>query len=206
MTAVLAMKASHESASTVSATINVRFIVCVSNLVQVMKVLFSIRENPPKVSMRFCLKLERNLRFATRRDAGGFVLPPGSQSGEPGAGQRVGPIGAAGAIASLSPFGTPLANGSSAAKRLLFQLMDVTAKAFWRSRTIAQQISWPARACAPAGGQEISGSSRACNVCSADSNADTRGGKSRASSPFGTPRSTAPALPSCISWFATRPK
>ena len=84
--------------------------------------------------------------------------------------------------------------------------LDVTGKAFWRSRAIAQQISWPARACAPAGGQEISGSSRACNVCSADSNADTRGGKSRASSPFGTPRSTAPALPSCISWFATRPK
>ena len=42
-------------------------------------------------------------------------MPPGSQSRDPGAGQRVGPIGAAGAIASLSPFGTPLANGSSAA-------------------------------------------------------------------------------------------
>ena len=91
-------------------------------------------------------------------------------------------------------------------ERLLFQLMDVTGKAFWRSRTIAQQISWPARACAPAGGQEISGSSRACNVCSADSNAETRGGKSRVPSPSGTPRSTAPALPSCISWFETRLK
>ena len=156
--------------------------------------------------MRFCLKLERNLRFATRRDAGGFVLPPGSQSGDPGAGQRVGPIGAAGCHSWSFAVWDASSKWVLCSERLLFQLMDVTGKAFWRSRTIAQQISWPARACAPAGGQEISGSSRACNVCSADSNADTRGGKSRASSPFGTPRSTAPALSSCISWFATRPK
>ena len=74
------------------------------------------------------------------------------------------------------------------------------------SGTIAQQVSWPARACAPAGDREISGSSRACNVCSADSNAETGGGKSRVPSPSGTPGSTAPALPSCISWFETRPK
>ena len=33
-----------------------------------------------------------------------------------------------------------------------------------------------------------------------------RGGKSRVPSPSGTPRSTAPALPSCISWFETRLK
>ena len=54
--------------------------------------------------------------------------------------------------------------------------------------------------------QEISGSSRACNVCSADSNADTRGGKSRVPWPPGTPDSTVLAWPSCISWLATRPK
>ena len=54
--------------------------------------------------------------------------------------------------------------------------------------------------------QEINGSSRACNACDADRNADTRGGTFRVPSQPGIPDSTVLAWPSCILWFATRPK